>query len=57
MLFLGSSYATGSIGPYIGSYYDVDMKYVQLILPAVFVINTVFIPYGAHITQKFHPRL
>ena len=55
--FLGSSYATAAYAPYIASYYDVDVKDVALILPAIFVVNTFFIPYGSYITQKFHPRL
>ena len=48
--FLGSSYATGAIAPYIASYFDVDSTSVALILPAIFVINTVFIPFGSYIT-------
>jgi len=57
MLFLGSSYTTGTIAPYIASYYDVEEKTVEFILPAIFVINTVFIPFGGRITAKYHPKL
>ena len=55
--FLGSSYATGAIAPYISSHYNVSDTSVSLILPAIFVTNTVFIPYGSYITQKFHPKM
>ena len=54
--FLGSSYTTAAIAPYIASHYDVDDQSVSLILPAIFVLNTVFIPFGSYITQKFNPK-
>ena len=55
--FLGSSYATSAIAPYIASYYGIDSTTVALILPAIFVMNTLFIPFGSYITQKFHPKM
>ena len=54
---MGSSYATSAIAPYIASYYGVDATTVALILPAIFVMNTIFIPFGSYITVKFHPKV
>jgi len=47
MLREGSAYMAGSIAPYIASYYDVDVKDAEIILPAIFVLNVFLSPLGA----------
>lgn len=47
----------GSIAPYIASYYDVDVKKAQLILPCLFVLNMFLSPIGAQLAQNFHPKM
>lgn len=57
MLREGSAYMAGSIAPYIASYYDVDVKKAQLILPCLFVLNMFLSPIGAQLAQNFHPKI
>ena len=57
MQVLGSQYMLGNISPYIQSYYGVGAKETQMILPALLVVNTFFIPIGAQMTQLLDPKL
>ena len=40
---------SSSIAPYIASYYDVDIKQAQIILPSLFVVNMFLSPLGAQL--------
>ena len=57
MLRLGSEYMSSSIAPYIASYYHVDIKQAQIILPSLFVANMFLSPLGAQAAQRFHPKV
>ena len=47
----------GSIAPYIASYYNVDVKHAQIILPSIFVLNIFLSPIGAQLAQVVHPKM
>lgn len=57
MLRLGSEYMSSSIAPYIASYYQVELKQAQIILPSLFVVNMFFSPLGAQAAQHIHPKM
>mmetsp|Transcript_45683 Transcript_45683/g.60559 ORF Transcript_45683/g.60559 Transcript_45683/m.60559 type:complete len:252 (+) Transcript_45683:355-1110(+) len=57
MLREGSAYMAGSIAPYIASYYNIDVKQAQIILPSIFVLNVFLSPIGAQLAQAVHPKI
>jgi hypothetical protein len=58
MILPGSVYATGSIAPYIASYYKVPISATSNILPTFFAVNAFCVPIGSYFAQNFHwPRI
>ena len=57
MLREGSAYMAGSVAPYIASYYNVEIKQAQILLPSIFILNVFLSPIGGWLTENAHPRL
>ena len=52
MLFLGTVYIIGSISPYLASYFAVDIRQTQLLLPSLILVQTLVMPFGAQLASK-----